>query len=219
MKLSQINPDKITFMPVISNPKVKFLNKRIPIKYDNDKDLVFTLDKLFSFGVRPIIGVDDKYTLSVSMWTNQGNPTEQDKQNISAIHSITDKCIAYLVNHFQNMNKEELNNPRGGLNPLYFKTVLNEKGKYVVDKETAPVLQSKLYYTKFFSALTNELIKDSPDTLNYFFPCKVAIKVDSIYIGKTVSLQLKLIECLVYPKVEPRSRLLTADDDDDDEIE
>ena len=134
------------------------------------------------------------HVLPLCMWDRDG-PTKTQKATTDAIDAIVEKCKDWLLDNKDTIEKYDLD--KGDLkkmNPLYWK---REKGKIVEGR--GPTLYSKLIESKkngilttFFDSETDEEI----DPLSLKTHCFVvpAIRIESIFIGNKISLQVKLYE-------------------------
>jgi DNA replication initiation complex subunit (GINS family) len=202
-----------------SVPKLTF--KRIKINTKNSDgtvgDLIFeTPVDLFSFGLQENremgTGNINGYVLPICLW-NKNGATEEEKTFTSVIDKVVEKCKEHLLENKDEIEKYNLElADLKGLNPLYWK---KEKGKIVEGK--GPVLYIKTLMSKknekistvFINEETNEEINPF-DVLNKYCFVRGAIKIESLFIGKTISLQLKLYEVLVRQMDTERKTLLTS---------
>ena len=203
---------------IFSNPEVgsipgsvsKLTFKRIRIATKNLDgtigDLVLaTPPDLMCYGLQeqtdPATGVVNGYQFPMVLW-NRNNPTDEEKAFTNTIHQICDACKEHLVQNRDTIEKYDLEmNDLKKFNPLYYKM---EKGKIVEGK--GPMLYIKTLASKkdgiikvhtiFTDADTNELIAPM-DLMGKRCYVRGAIKIESIFIGTKISLQLKLFEAQV----------------------
>ena len=212
-----------------SKPKIEF--KRINISTRNEDgtigELILPTERLFSFGVSENTsqetGKVNGYTFPICLW-NKDNPSEEEKIWTNTFNKIVDECIEHLLTHKEDIDmfeltKQDLIKSKGGLNPLYWKKekYVNPKGKTVlrVIPGSGPTLYTKLIFSKkhnkFLSQFFNE--DDEPlnalDLMGKYCYTKAAIKIESIFIGSRISLQVKLYEAVVEPTSNGMKRLLT----------
>lgn len=189
----------------IPNSTVVF--KRIPIGVLNSDgslgELVIpTTENLYSFGLSPNTnmqtGKTDGYTLSLCLW-NKDAPTEEQKKWVENFTVLIDAIKDYLIEHRDDYGKYELEMADlKNFNPLYYK---KEKGKRV--EGAGPVLYPKVLQNKKNDIITtpfcNERGEDiDPMTLlNKACKATAAIKIESIFIGAKLSLQVKVYEAQV----------------------
>ena len=117
------------------------------------------------------------------------------------------------------LTRNELSKSKGGLNPLYWK-----KEKYKDEQSgrttlrvvpgSGPTLYSKLIYAKKhdkfltnFYDLNDEPI-DARDLMGKHCHATGAVKIESVFIGSRISLQIKLYEAVVEPCGKGMKRLL-----------
>ena len=203
---------------VFSNPEVgnipgsvsKLTFKRIRIATKNPDgtigDLVLaTPPDLMCYGLQeqtdPATGVINGYQFPLVLW-NRNNPTDDEKAFTTTIHKICDACKEHLVKARDTIEKYDLElNDLKKFNPLYYKM---EKGKIVEGK--GPMLYIKTLTSKkdgtikvhtiFTDGETNEVISPM-DLMGKRCYVRGAIKIESIFIGTKISLQLKLFEAQV----------------------
>lgn len=203
---------------IFSNPEVgsipgsasKLTFKRIRIATKNLDgtigDLVLaTPPDLMCYGLQeqtdPATGVINGYQFPLVLW-NRNSPTEEEKAFTTTIHQICDACKEHLVQNRDTIEKYDLEmNDLKKFNPLYYKL---EKGKIVEGK--GPMLYIKTLASKkdgnikvqtiFTDADTNEMIAPM-DLMGKRCYVRGAIKIESIFIGTKISLQLKLFEAQV----------------------
>lgn len=203
---------------VFSNPEVgnipgsvsKLTFKRIRLATKNKDgtigDLVLaTPPDLMCYGLQeqtdPSNGAINGYQFPLVLW-NRNNPTEEEKAFTDTIHKICDACKEHLVAHRDTIDKYDLElTDLKKFNPLYYKM---EKGKLVEGK--GPMLYIKTLATKkdgtikvntiFTDSDTNEIIRPM-DLMGKRCYVRGAIKIESIFIGTKISLQMKLFEAQV----------------------
>ena len=240
-----------------STPKIEF--KRINISTKNEDgttgELIIPTERLFSFGVSENTsqetGKVNGYTFPLCLWGRDG-ATEAETAWTDTFEKIVENCIEHLVDNREEIDmfeltKSDLTKSKGGLNPLYWKKekFTNEKGKTVLRRVpgTGPTLYTKLIFSKksgkFLSQFfdQNDEPLDAMDLMGKYCYSQAAIKIESIFIGSRISLQIKLYESVVEPTSTGMKRLLgrpkvrskvlehkagssatpMADDDDDEE--
>lgn len=188
-----------------SVPQINY--KRIMIRTKNSDgtigDLIMPTEKLFSFGIsentNQETGKVNGYVMPLCLHTRDG-ATNEEKEWSETFTAIVEKCKDHLL-----ANKEEIENfdlernDLKKLNPLYYK---REKGKIVPG--TGPTLYAKLIVSK---KQDNKILTmyfdfngDSVEPLTVlgkYCYAKAAVKIESIFIGNRISLQVKLYECEV----------------------
>lgn len=173
-----------------------------------------TTSRLFSFGVSPNVnmttGKTDGYTLALCL-TNMDSPSIEEKQWVDTFNKICEHASDYILGHRDEVGKYELE--RADLkkfNPIYMK---KEKGKVV--EGASPILYAKLLQDKkdkkistiFYDKYGRPI--DAMTLLNK--QCYVnngLIKIEGIFIGSKVSLQVKLYEAEIELKEQGMKRLL-----------
>jgi hypothetical protein len=189
----------------IPNSTVVF--KRIPIGVRNPDgtlgELVIpTTENLYSFGLSPntnmTTGKIDGYTLSLCLW-NKDAPTDEQKVWVDNFTKIIDSIKDYLISHRDNFEKYDLDMAElKKFNPLYYKT---EKGKRV--EGAGPVLYPKVLQNKKNDIITTPFCNehgediDPMTLLNKACKATAAIKIESVFIGAKISLQVKVYEAQV----------------------
>lgn len=203
---------------IFSNPEIgnipgsvsKLTFKRIRLATKNQDgtigDLVLaTPPDLMCYGLQeqtdPATGVINGYQFPLVLW-NRNSPTEEEKAFTTTIHNICDACKDHLVKNKDTIEKYDLEiTDLKKFNPLYYKM---EKGKIVEGK--GPMLYIKTLTSKkdghikvhtiFTDGDTNEIINPM-DLMGKRCYVRGAIKIESIFIGTKISLQLKLFEAQV----------------------
>ncbi len=178
--------------------------KRINISTTNEDgsigDLIIPTDELFSFGPQENLNLETQkvngYVMPLCLYNRDG-PTKSQKEWVDTFNAIVDKCKDHLVTHREEIGQYDLTkNDLKKFNPLYYK---KEKGKIV--EGTGPTMYAKLIVSKkqnkvvtMFFDYDGESI-DALTLLGKYCFAKAAIKIESIFIGKNLSLQIKLYEC------------------------
>lgn len=211
-----------------SKPKIEF--KRINISTQNEDgsrgELILPTTRLFSFGVSENMsqetGKVNGWTFPLCLWNRDG-PSEEEKAWTDLFDKIVDRCIEHLVDvkdeiDMFELTKSDLTKSKGGLNPLYWKKEkhTNEQGKTVmrVVPGSGPTLYTKLIFSKKNDKFLSQFfdINDEPinalDLMGKYCYTNAAIKIESIFIGSRISLQVKLYEAVVEPTSSGMRRLL-----------
>jgi len=211
-----------------SVPKIEF--KRINISTRNEDgtvgELILPTERLFSFGVSENTsqetGKVNGYTFPLCLWSRDG-VTKAEKAWTDTFTKIIDTCITHLVENREEvemfeLTRSDLTKSKGGLDPLYWKKekATNEKGKTVLRRVpgTGPTLYTKLIFSKksnkFLSQFfdTNDEPLNAMDLMGKYCFTQSAIKIESIFIGSRISLQVKLYEAVVEPTSSGMKRLL-----------
>ena len=200
-----------------SVPKLSFKRIRIGTKNNDNStgDLIIeTPPELFSFGLQENrelgSGIVNGYVVPICLW-NKNGATAQEKQFTELFEQIVNKCKQHLLDSKDEIERYDLDlSDLKNFNPLYWK---KEKGKIVDGK--GPVLYIKTLMSKknekistfFINEETNEEMNPF-DILNKYCFLKGAIKIESIFIGNKISLQLKLYEAVIKPIDMERKTLL-----------
>lgn len=192
-----------------------YMRVKIGTKYSDGTsgDLIISTDggELYSYGTQENKSPDGKvngHVLPLCMWDREG-PTKTQKATTDTIDAIVEQCKDWLLNNKDKIEKYDLDkSDLKKLNPLYWK---REKGKIVEGR--GPTLYSKLIESKkngilttFFDSETDEEI--DPLTLKTHCFVVPAIRIESIFIGNKISLQVKLYEAVVRPLDRGRKSLL-----------
>ena len=206
-----------------SIPNTPISYNRINISVENNDgsigDLILSTEKLFSFGLSENTdmnsGVVNGYSVPLCLWNKHG-ATKEETQFIDTVESIVDTCKAHMLSDEtkDKLGKYDLDeSDLKKFNPIYRK---REKGKIVEGK--SPCLYPKVIVNKkngdlkintfFVDATTNEDI-DPLTLINKRMNCVCAIKIESIFVGRTISLQFKVYECVVELMDTGMKRLLS----------
>ena len=199
----------------IPNSAVTF--KRIQMGTKNPDgsmgELILETSRLFSFGLSPnvnmLTGKTDGYTLAMCLW-NMETPTKQEKEFTETFTKICDAASEYILEHRDDVQKYELEKADlKKFNPIFYK---KDKGKVV--EGAGPMLYVKLLQNKKSETITSIFYDENgrdiePMTLlNKQCFVKAAIKIEGIFIGSKVSLQVKLHEAEVKLKEAGMKRLM-----------
>lgn len=193
----------------IPNSKIQFKRIMIKTKHPNGQigDLILPTERLYSFGVNKNVsqetGKVTGYTMPMCMWSKD-NCSKEEKTWTDTLTNIVERCKDHLVENRDDLEKWDLDHSDlKKLNPLYFK---REKGKIVEG------LGPKLYPKLIVSRKARENSPETDGIISYFYDkddtklnpldligsaCFVnaAIKIESIFIGSKITLQVKLFEC------------------------
>jgi hypothetical protein len=191
-----------------SKPAINYSRINISTKYDDGTigDLLFSTEECYCFGVSENMnqetGKVNGFVMPIVLFDKNG-PTDNQKEFVNTFNNIVERCKDYLIENKEELGQYDLErNDLKKLNPLYYK---KEKGK-VVDG-TSPVLYGKLIVSKKNGdkIITCIFNKDSGESINALdllgkhCYVKAAIKIESIFIGNKISIQIKLYECQVTP--------------------
>lgn len=176
-------------------------------------ELILSTSRLFSFGLSPSVnmttGKTDGYTLAMCL-TNMDAPTQEEKAFLDTFNKICDHAVDYILQHRDDVGKYELEKADlKKFNPVYIK---REKGKVV--EGSSPMLYAKVLQNKKMQTITSLFYDkygrdiDPMTLMNKQCYVKAAIKIEGIFIGSKVSLQVKLHEAEVEMRESGVKRLL-----------
>lgn len=228
-----LNVNNIVFSkPEINNiPGNKLSYKRIRINIKNGdelSDLVLeSPPNLLSWGlseqIDPQSNALNGYQIPVCLWSKSG-PTPEEKRFTDAFDNICQYIKNYLVEHRDEIEQYSLElADLKKFNPLYWKT---EKGIKLEDK--GPTLYAKCLYnkkTEKINTLFMNVAQNPPRRVNPLSligkSCyvKIALKLESIFIGTKISFQVKCQEVAFRSKEVPLRSLLCADADLNEPVE
>jgi hypothetical protein len=187
-----------------SVPQINY--KRINIQTRNEDgttgDLIFPTSQLFSFGVsenkNQETGKVNGYVMPICLWNRDG-PSTEEKAWSDTFDSVVEACKVHLIANREEIDLYELEErDLKKFNPLYWK---RDKGKVV--EGTGPTLYAKLLVSKkedkivtmYYDGDGKEV--NAHDLIGKYCYAKGAVKVESIFVGNKISLQVKLYECEV----------------------
>ena len=149
--------------------------------------------------------------MPLCLWSKNG-ATPEETDFTDAFNNIINRCKHYLLDNRDEIERYELeDSDLKRLNPLYWK---KDKGKIV--EGVGPTLYAKLIYSKKSDKILT-LFSDSHDNTDvdpmslfgkYCFT-EGAIKIESIFIGNKISVQVKLYEAVVRRLDQGMRKLLT----------
>lgn len=197
----------------IPNSAVAF--KRIMIGTRNPDgstgELVIPTTRVYSYGLSPTTnlqsGKQDGYTMSLCLH-NRDTPSKEEKEWVETFEKIVEHVKTYLIDHRDEIGKYELEaSDLKKLSPVFYK---RDKGRIV----GPPTLYVKVNQNKKTEEITTPFCNergediDPLSTLNKRCWATAAIKVESIFIGAKISLQIKLYEASVKIIDNEQKRLL-----------
>jgi hypothetical protein len=167
-------------------------------------DLILETSTLFSYGVSENTNIDNGavngYVMPLCLWNKDG-ATKDEEKFVTTFTNIVEACKKHLMDEKDELELYELEDTDlKKFNPLYWK---KDKGKVVEGK--GPTLYCKLItrkqkestgfdiMTSFFDSDTGENI-DPSLIIGKYCNVKAAVKIESIFIGNKISLQVKLYE-------------------------
>lgn len=214
----------------IPDSKVKIEFKRINISTRNEDgsvgELIIPTERLYSFGVSENTSQETGnvtgFTFPLCLWNRDG-VTPAEKTWVDTFNEIVENCMDHLIDNKEeidmfDLTRADLTKTKGGLNPLYWKKekFTDDKGKTVLRNVPGkgPTLYAKLIYSKkqdkfltqFFD--TNDSVIDARQLMGKHCYAKGAVKIESIFVGAKISLQVKLYEAVVEPSKMGMKRLL-----------
>jgi hypothetical protein len=185
-------------------------SKRINISTMNEDgtegELVFETSKLFSFGVSENVDQKTKevngYTFPLCLHAKDG-ASEDELAFTETFDKIVERCKDYLIENKKELKLKDLErSDLRKLNPIYYKK--NEDGE--IAEGASPTLYAKLIVSKkngqnkiiteFFDGVSGNPIKPL-DLIGKYCYTKAVIKIESIFLGSKISLQVKLYEAEV----------------------
>lgn len=223
-----------------SKPAISF--QRINILTQNEDgtvgDLVFPVGPCFSFGISENTSMETKlpngWTLPICLYNKDG-PSLEEKQWVETFNNVVEHCKKHLLKNKEEIGKYDLeSSDLKKFNPLYYRRDKANKGKIIDDSVTlyAKLIQSKKLdkITTMFSDFDGNIIEDPKSLIGKYCTVRAAVKIESIFVGNKISLQVKLYECEVkllqsgmprllskstpVPKVLIQKASKTEDDDD-----
>ena len=186
-----------------SVPGTPIVYKRIAIstlnKDGSTGDLILPTEELFSFGVSENLNAEthkvNGHVLPLCLWNRDG-PSDAEKAWTDTFEHIVDHCKEHLIKNRDEIEQYELEEgDLRKLNPLYWK---RDKGK-VVDG-TGPTLYTKLIASKKHDKILSMFFNSDGESIEplslmgKYCYAKAAVKIESIFIGNKISLQVKLYE-------------------------
>ena len=206
-------------------PAISFQRVNISVQNSDGSvgDLILPTSRLFSFGVSentdPGSGKVNGWTFPLCMWSRDG-PTKEEKAWTDTFDAIVERCVNHVLDNKEELDKFELE--RSDLkkfNPMYWKKekkMVNGKPVMQVVDGAGPTLYTKLIYskknekfvTKFYN-MNDEPVDPLTDLMGKYCYTNAAVKIESIFIGNKISLQVKLYEAVVEPQQVGGKRLLS----------
>jgi hypothetical protein len=204
-QVSEYDVQKMIFSEPQSNsiPNTTISYKRINISTLNSDgsigDLILPTERSFCFGVSENKNIETQkvngHVLPLCLWNKEG-ASVQEKSWTETFDRIVEHCKAHLIENREEIEQYDLSMADlKKLNPLYWK---RDKGKIV--EGTGPTLYAKLIESKkndkilsMFFNRNGEPI-DPLSLLGKRCFAKAAIKIESIFIGNKITLQVKVYE-------------------------
>ena len=212
----------------VPNSKIKYQRIKIERKLPNGKltPLVVENPFLFSFGISERKDQETNkvsgYSISIYLWKKDAEPNQKETNFLNVMNKVQDLCHDHLSREYSENQAASLSEI------LYYKQIEQDDGKGKIkkkkDKSSAPVLYVKLIYssdTKKFSTIFRVKGKKEVKPLDYkdkYFNTRMAIILDSIYLGKTsISIQVKGHEVHILPFEERKSISEYKENDEEDD--
>jgi len=188
-------------------------------------DLILPTEKLFSFGVSENksqeTGKVNGHVLPLCLWNRDG-ATSAEKAWTDTFDKIVNHCKKHVLANREEIEQYELSEADlKKFNPLYWK---KDKGKVV--EGTGPTLYAKLIASKKHNKIMSMFFTSDGESidpmllLGKYCYAKAAVKIESIFIGTKISLQVKLYEAEVeimdggmkslMPRPKASGRLMTG---------
>ena len=212
INVNQFNTKNLIFsdpmMGSIPNSVPPISYKRINLSTKNPDgtigDVLMITNRCFSFGLSTNTNVetgkDNGYVMPICLW-DKNNPSESDKKWSDTFTAITEECKQHLIKNKDEIEQYDLNiHMLNKFNPLYWK---REKGKIV--EGTGPTLYVKLIESKKQNSIVSLFEDEDGNSIDPLFLkgkyCFVTaiIKIESIFVGNKISLQVKLYQCRAKP--------------------
>lgn len=194
-----------------NGPNIKYF--RIPISTTNPDgstgELVFEAPKLFSFGVSKNTdqqtGKVTGLSLPLCMWSKEG-ATKEETAFSDIIEKVIERCKDHLILDSTKVEIKKFNLKRDALDSIgnfYYRKLDDKTGEVLSDR--GPVLYPKLIesrkdgvhkiVTNFFDQSGRDI--DAMSLEKKYCWVNAAIKIESIYVGAKISLQVKVYEAEV----------------------
>lgn len=215
--INNINFEHIIFSEAKESTIPGSYRINISIKYEDGivGPLILMTDSVYSFGIQETKSLDKPirttgYSLPICLWNIDG-PTEHQLKFIKSLDMIANYIKKYILKPEVRKSVKKYDLVESDLrkfNPLWYK---KEDGEIVEGR--GPMLYPKLMCNKdleIYTIITDENGFDiEPDTLlNQKCNVKTCIKIESIFIGSKISLQLKVLEIEVNQNGNKRRRLI-----------
>lgn len=202
-------------VPSNGGPQISY--KRVMIGTKNpdgtEGELIIPTEELFTFGVSENLnqetGKVNGYVLPLCLY-NKNGASSREEEFVNTFNAIVNRVKKYLIDNKEELGQYDLEMADlKKLNPIYVK---KEKGVPV--EGATPTLYGKLItskksgiVTKFYDMNSGESLNPM-DLLGTYAYARAAIKIESIFIGNKISLQVKVYECDIRPSNTGMKRLL-----------
>lgn len=221
-----------------SKPEIRYKRINLSTVYPDGTTgpIILPTEKLFSYGVQENTsqetGKVTGWSFPLVMYDRDASgkyvPTTEQKAFVDCFENIVEKCKDHILENKEEIDQFEL--VRANLNKfascLYYKKekVKNDKGRTVLQvvPNSSPTLYVKLIFSKKKGTFVTKFyeMKDVSDEeesgtqvepldyLGAYCNTKAAIKIESIFIGSKISLQVKLYEANIQKTQSGMKRLL-----------
>lgn len=215
--VSNFNVDKIVFSEAKETNIPGSFRVTIGTQYPNNSvgPLIFSTDTVYSFGIQENKSMDKPvrttgYSIPLCLWNKEG-PTDYQKQFIDTLEKVSDYVKKYMLKPEVKKTVKKYDLVESDLrkfSPLWYK---KEDGEVVQGR--GPMLYPKLMCNKNLEIYTVVADQNGNDIdplslLNQKCSVRACIKIESIFIGSKISLQVKVMELEVYQQGNQRQRLL-----------
>lgn len=180
--------------------------------------LIFSTDEVYSFGLQENTSMDKPvrttgYTIPLCLWNSEG-PTAYQKNFITTIRAVCEHVKAHVLRPEVKKSVKKFDLVESDLRKFTDKVVVpkrGEDGEVVADR--GPMLYPKLMcdknlqiYTVIADPQGNDI--DPMQLIGQKCVVRACIKIDSLFIGSKISLQVKVLELEVQQSGNQRQRLL-----------
>lgn len=177
--------------------------------------LLFSTDNVYSFGIQENKSLDKPirttgFSIPLCLWNKDG-PTEYQTQFIETIEKVSEHIKKHMLKNEVKKAVKKYDLVESDLrkfNPLWYK---KEDGQIVEGR--GPMLYPKLMcdknlniYTIFADQYGRDI--DALDLIGQKCIVRACVKIESIFIGSKISLQVKVTEVEVQQQGNSRPRLL-----------
>jgi len=177
--------------------------------------LLFSTDNVYSFGIQENKSLDKPvrttgYSIPLCLW-NQEGPTEYQTQFIDTLERVSDYIKKYMLRPEVKKAVKKYDLVESDLrkfSPLWYK---KEDGEVVQGR--GPMLYPKLMCDKNLQIFTVIADKSGVDVdpvqlIGQKCVVRTCIKIESVFIGSKISLQVKVLELEVQQQGNQRQRLI-----------
>lgn len=216
-QVSQYDVEKIVFSEAKETNIPGSYRITIGTRYPNNSigPLIFSTDTVYSFGIQENKSMDKPvrttgYSIPLCLWNKEG-PTEYQTEFIETIEKVSDHIKKYMLRTDVKKSVKKYDLVESDLrkfSPLWYK---KEDGEVVQGR--GPMLYPKLMCNKNLEIYTDIADQngnniDPLTLLNQKCSVRACVKIESIFIGSKISLQVKVIELEVQQQGNQRQRLI-----------